>query len=114
MCSYYPYTPFEAKSDLSNTLGKCEMETAAANIISQAQRRGRWGIGIYLSDYSGECLRGMELLAGYGWLLFDINASQECWRVTPELIKRVCQSAADRDLEKAILEGEVKDDDYPP
>jgi len=113
MCTYYPYQPQDAKSNLDSTLGKVEMEHAAAVIIQQAQKQGNWNVRVLLCGYSNpDTVYGMELLAGYGWLIF--LPDEERWTITPEFIKRVCQSTEDRDLHRAIQDYDVKPDDYSP
>ena len=101
---HFPYNPSDAHSNLDSTLGKVEMEHAAAVIIKQAQNQGDWNVRILFSSYaSEETAYGMELLAGYGWLVF--LPDEERWTVTPEFIRRVCQSKEDHDLRRAIQNG---------
>lgn len=102
---HYPYNPSDAKSNLDSTLGKVEMERAAAVIITEAKRIGGWNVRILCCGYNNHnTVYGMELLAGYGWLMF--LPDEERWTVTPEFIKRVCQSEEDRNLHNAIQDNE--------
>jgi hypothetical protein len=77
------------------------MEQAAAEIIQKAQKAGNWNVRVHLSDYTDSVAYGMELLAGYGWLMFLYD--DEAWVITPEFIKRVCQSDTDRSLHNSIM-----------
>lgn len=98
----YPYQPKEAKSNLDSTFGKVEMEHAASVIIQQAKRQGDWNVRILMCGYENyDTIYGLELLAGYGWLIF--LPDEERWTVTPEFIKRACQSDEERRLEEAII-----------
>lgn len=112
MCTYYPYQPQDSKSNLDSTLGKVEMEKAAATIIKKAQEADTWNIHFSLYSADRNVAYGMELLAGYGWLMF--LPGDERWTITPEFIKRVCQNNEDRDLHRAIQDYDVKPDDYSP